>query len=158
MKKWTKLTLPLLFRRSIVKIDITIWGEVPRQLLQNFSLDNFGADSGDLDRSLYNPSMITRLLQAVTHFAGTTGAELFTKHARRLITYLIHIRGILDEVISPWRIPRPWWTSGFRERHASEWRIIKSQHRCALPPLQRPSRGGGGRERWKGRARTNTAK
>lgn len=88
MKKWTKLTLPSLFRRSIVKIDITIWGEVPRQLLQNFSLDNFGANSGDLDRSLYNPSMITRLLQAVTHFADD-GSRAFheTRPSFNYISY-----------------------------------------------------------------------
>lgn len=95
--KWTKLTLSLLFQSETnpkkLTNPATVW------FLDNFcktSLDNFGADSGDLDRSLYNLSMIARLLPALTHFAETS-AELFTrrvtKHTRGLITYLI--RGIL---------------------------------------------------------------
>lgn len=100
------------------------------------SLDNFGADSGDLDRSLYNLSMITRLFLRFASGSKPSFSPLrVMKHARGLITYLtLRTRGHSVEDTTP--------LSGGRETPLSEWRIIKSQHRCARNPLPRAGRHG----------------
>lgn len=107
-----------------------------------------------IDRLCNNISDDYTLVAGLTHFAETAAAAFHADelwNGRGLITYLIRgsagrKRGnTLQSPLSVEDTAR-WWTSGLCNRHASEWRIIKSQHRCAPPPDRRQDPPGKGEQ------------